>query len=69
MVIPRADRHYGGVPCENLSLLLAGGQKKWKTCIEDATGVTGKGYKAEREFCRTQEVHLAVEEQAVCVSV
>ena len=67
--MPKSDRHFGGVPCENLSLLLGGGQKKHRTCIEDATGVNGKGYKSERELFRSQEMHLAIEEQALCVSV
>ena len=69
VVVERSDRHFGGVPCENLSLLLGPGGKKWKTCIADATGVTGRGYKAEREFVVATQIPLSIEEQAECVCV
>ena len=69
VVVQRSDRHFGGVPCENLSLLLGPGGRKWKTCIADAVGVTGRGYKAEREFVVATEIPLSIEEQADCVCV
>ena len=70
------DRHHGGVPCEHFSLLLGKGQKKHATCVRDATGVSGRGYKHEREYVVKMKIPLTVEEQApyeclsccVCVS-
>ena len=58
------DRHHGGVPCEHVSLLLEKGQKKHATCVRDATGVSGRGYKHEREYVVKMKIPLTVEEQA-----
>ena len=69
IIVPRSDKHYGGVPCESVSLLLGPKLKANSTCIQDRTGVTGKGYRHEREFLVATEASLAIEEQAVCVCV
>ena len=40
------------------------GQKKHATCVRDATGVSGRGYKHEREYVVKMKIPLTVEEQA-----
>ena len=40
------------------------GQKKHATWVRDATGVSGRGYKHEREYVVKMQIPLTVEEQA-----
>ena len=65
VLLDSSDKHAGWVPCENISILLGPKQKKHSTCIQDATGVSGKGYKHEREYIKKMRIPLAVEEQAL----
>ena len=62
VLLDSPDRHTGGVPCENFSLLSVK-QKKYANCVADCIGVSGKGYKHEREYVVRQQIPLSIEEQ------
>ena len=67
-MVHNSDMNMGGVPCDNFSPLnmLA---KQHSRCVRLAQGVSGEGYKKEREFVKSKNVKLSLEEQVCEYSV
>ena len=63
-----SDMNIGGVPCDDFSPLnmLA---KQHARGVRLAQGISGEGYKKEREFVKSKSVMLSLEEQVCEYSV
>ena len=64
IILKKAKQNYGGSPCDDFSPVNAK-QKENADCVKKCTGVSGEGYRKEREYIKEQDVPVSLEEQ-VC---
>ena len=68
-IVQQSDFNIGGVPCDDFSPLNILAKSVHARCVRLAAGVSGQGYKKEREFIKARSVVLSLEEQVCEYSV